>query len=100
MKGEYYVYILTNGGGTVLYVGITNNLAARVDQHAAGEGGAFSRKYQLKRLLYFETYVDVRQAIAREKQIKGWSRRKKESLIRTMNPRLENLRHTLRMVPR
>ena len=100
MKGEYYVYILTNGGGTVLYVGITSNLGARVDQHTAGEGGKFSRKYQLERLLYFETYGDVRQAIAREKQIKGWSRRKKESLIQTMNPKLENLRHTLRTVPR
>jgi putative endonuclease len=68
-----------------------------VDEHAAGFGGEFSERYHLERLVYFETYGDVRQAIAREKQIKGWRRSKKESLIRTMNPSLSNLRPGLRV---
>ncbi len=95
MQKRYFVYILTNAGGTVLYVGFTNDLSGRVDEHAAGCGSAFTKKYRVHRLLYFEEYGDVRQAIAREKQIKGWRRSKKEVLIRSMNPRLENLRPAL-----
>ncbi len=92
---SYYVYILTNAGGTTLYVGITNNLQQRINKHSSGLGGVFTRRYRVCRLLYFEERGDVRQAIAREKEIKGWRRSKKEALIRTMNPKLEDLRPKL-----
>ncbi len=95
MQNRYFVYILTNIGGTVLYVGITNDLCGRIDEHAAGTGSAFTRKYRVHRLLYFEEHLDVRQAIAREKEIKGWSRSKKEALVRSFNPELRNLRPEL-----
>lgn len=95
MKNRYFVYILTNAGGTVLYVGVTNDLCGRVDEHASGVGCAFTKKYRVHQLLYFEEYGEVRQAIAREKEIKGWRRRKKEALVRSMNPTLENLRPDL-----
>jgi putative endonuclease len=88
---EYYVYILTNDAGTVLYVGVTNDLQARLADHAAGVGGEFTRKYRCSQLIYFEVFDDVRQAIDREKQLKGWRRSRKEALIRKANPGLANL---------
>jgi len=69
-----------------LYTGITNNLFRRVQEHKQGEGGQFSGRYKMKKLVYFEIYRDVRTAIAREKQIKGGSRMKKAELISTLNP--------------
>ena len=75
----------------MLYVGITNDLPSRVDRHAAGLGGAFSKNYRLARLLFFETYGDARRAIAREKEIKGWRREKKLDLIESINPGWEDL---------
>jgi len=82
----YYVYILTNLHKTTLYTGVTNNLLRRVDEHKRGEGGIFSRKYHLDRLVYYEIYLDVRVAIDREKQIKGGSRSTKIKLINLINP--------------
>ena len=82
----YYIYIMTNLHNTTLYTGITNNLVRRVQEHKRGEGGKFSREYNLKKLIYFEVFGDVRAAIAREKQIKAGSRMKKLKLIETFNP--------------
>ena len=82
----YFVYIMTNLHNTTLYTGITNNLIRRVQEHKQGEGGKFSGRYKMKKLVYFEIYRDVRSAIAREKQIKGGSRMKKAELISTLNP--------------
>jgi putative endonuclease len=82
----YYIYIMTNLHNTTLYTGITNDLARRVQEHQRGEGGKFSQRYQLKKLVYFEVYEDVKAAINREKQIKGGSRMKKLELIESMNP--------------
>jgi len=82
----YFVYIMTNLHNTTLYTGITNNLFRRVQEHKQGEGGKFSRRYKMKKLVYFETHGNVRTAIAREKQIKGGSRMKKAELISTLNP--------------
>jgi putative endonuclease len=82
----YFVYVMTNLHNTTLYTGITNNLFRRVQEHKQGEGGQFSRRYKMKKLVYFEAYGDVRTAIAREKQIKGGSRMKKAELISTLNP--------------
>lgn len=71
----YYIYIMTNQHHTTLYTGITNNLVRRVFEHKSGTGSKFSRRYNLNKLVYYETFGDVRAAIHREKQIKGGSRR-------------------------
>ena len=83
-----YVYILTNTGRTVLYVGVTNDLNRRMYEHRANNGDAskFTGRYQADLLVYFELLPDATQAIAREKQLKGWTRAKKNALINTLNP--------------
>jgi putative endonuclease len=83
----YFIYILTNASKTVLYTGVTNNLPQRLTEHYLGSGKkAFTHKYKCYYLVYFEStkYIDI--AIKREKEIKGWIRKKKEELIATMNP--------------
>ena len=87
---EYYVYIMTSHSKT-LYVGITNNLAHRVYQHKHKLISGFTSRYNLTRLAYYESTRDVDSAIAREKQIKGWLRKKKIALIESMNPLWEDL---------
>ena len=82
---DYYVYIMTNNSGT-LYVGVTNNLERRVCEHKQGAHSGFTKRYKLTRLVYCESTPDVRAAIQREKEIKGWLRRKKIALIASMNP--------------
>jgi putative endonuclease len=81
----YYVYILA-GESAVLYVGVTRDLAGRLTQHRARRGTAFTAKYNVTRLVYYEVFGTPRAAIAREKQIKGWVRAKKLSLIEKENP--------------
>ena len=85
-----YVYILASRS-RVLYTGITNDLRRRVAQHKAGELPGFTRKNRVSKLVYFEATSDVRVAIAREKQIKGWLRDRKVALIETANPEWEDL---------
>lgn len=87
----YYIYIMTNLHNTTLYTGVNNNLYRRVQEHKRGEGGKFSRKYKLKKLVYFEIYDDVRVAIAREKQIKAGSRMRKLELIESINPEWQDM---------
>jgi len=82
---QYYVYIITNKSGT-LYVGLTNNIRKRVHQHKRKLVEGFTRKYNIDKLLYYETFSDVHSAIAREKIFKGWLRQKKIELINTINP--------------
>jgi len=82
---QYYVYIITNKSGT-LYVGFTNNIRRRIHQHKSKLVDGFTMKYNIDRLLYYETFSDVNSAIAREKMIKGWLRKKKIELINTINP--------------
>ncbi len=91
MSREYYVYIMTNKHNTVLYTGVTNNLARRVCEHKQGLGGRFTSKYKIRKLVYYEVTTDVRAAIAREKQIKSGSRRKKIDLVNGMNPQWKDL---------
>jgi len=88
---QYYVYIMTNKHNTVLYTGVTNNLARRVYEHKEGLGSWFTSKYKVRKLVYYEVTTDVRAAIAREKQIKGGSRRKKIDLVNSMNPEWKDL---------
>jgi putative endonuclease len=87
----YYVYILTNRYNTVLYTGVTNDLYRRVSQHKAGEGSKFTARYHTTKLVYYETYGDVYDAIARRKQIKGGSRQDKIDLVNDVNPNWEDL---------
>jgi putative endonuclease len=81
---------MTNRSGT-LYTGMTNNLHARVYEHKRKLVKSFTSRYNIDRLIYFETYSDVRNAIDREKQIKGWLRAKKIALIESMNPDWQDL---------
>jgi putative endonuclease len=87
--GLYYVYITTNPGKTVLYVGITNDLSRRIFEHSENKGKpeTFAGKYYCYKLLYYETYPDAKIAIAREKEIKNLTRAKKEELISNENPK-------------
>ena len=87
---EYYVYIMTNRSRT-LYTGVTNNLARRVYEHKQKLADGFTKKYNITILAYYEVTPDVRSAIAREKQIKGWLRSKKIALIESMNPQWNDL---------
>ena len=85
-KRQYYVYILESRSG-VLYIGMTNDLAHRVWQHKHGDLPAFTRKYRVTRLVYYETCDRPIHAIEREKQLKRWRREKKMALIDKENPR-------------
>lgn len=83
---DYYVYILTNYDETTFYVGFTSNLSKRIWEHKHKEMKGFSSKYNLVKLVYFEQYSDVNNAIAREKQLKRWHRQWKINLIKENNP--------------
>ena len=89
---NYFVYMLTNADRhTVLYIGITNDLDRRCSEHSLGKGSAFAEQYNAHKLIYFEAHPDPESAIAREKQLKGWSRAKKEALIARSNPECRDL---------
>ena len=83
---EYCVYIMTNAHNTVLYTGMTNNLTRRVYEHKNGLGGIFTKKYNVNKLVYYKVGDNVNAALAREKQIKGGSRKKKIDLVNSVNP--------------
>ena len=85
-----YVYILASRRGT-LYIGVTNNLGRRMYEHKHKLVPGFTNKYKVNRLVYFEEFNRADDAIAREKQLKGWSRPRKVALIESLNPRLEDL---------
>jgi putative endonuclease len=89
-KQLYFVYIMTNQDHTVLYTGVTNNLQRRVIEHKTGKGGSFSKLYNLHKLVYMEAGEEITIAIAREKQIKAGSRKKKVELINSINPDWED----------
>ena len=86
MEKQAYIYILSNRYNRVLYVGITSNLIKRVWEHKNKVVDGFTKRYNLNKLVYYEIYDDIDTAINREKQIKSWPRRKKLTLINTMNP--------------
>ena len=87
----FYVYMLTNRSRVVLYIGVTNGLESRMWWHWNAENNSFVKRYKLDRLVYYEEYADVRDAITREKQLKRWSREKKNDLVRRLNPRWSDL---------
>jgi putative endonuclease len=88
-EGNYYVYITTNPAKTVLYSGVTNNLQRRTIEHYYNRGNkkTFAGKYYCYKLIYYEHFGDIKQAIEREKEIKNMSRERKEKLINSTNPK-------------
>ena len=89
---HYYVYILASVTNVTLYIGVTNDLLRRVYQHKNDmDPDSFSAKYKTHKLVYFEQTADVKSALEREKQLKGWRRSKKNALIETMNPQWKDL---------
>ncbi len=88
---NYCIYITTNPGKTVLYIGVTNDLKRRLFEHHEKKGKAetFEGKYHCYQLVHFEHFLSIKEAIKREKELKGWSRLKKENLIKTTNPNMD-----------
>jgi putative endonuclease len=86
MSRTYYVYILTNQHNTVLYTGVTNDLEERIREHRSPLNRGFTARYRVHKLVYYETFDEILEAIAREKQIKAGSRQKKLDLIVASNP--------------
>ena len=91
MYNRYYIYIMSSLNNTTLYIGVTNDLERRVKEHKSGEIPGFTQKYHCCKLVYFEEYSDIDQAIEREKKLKQWRRDKKDLLIKTKNPDLKDL---------
>ena len=83
---KYWVYIIGNKGATTVYIGVTNNLQRRIAEHKTGAISGYTQRYKCDRLLSFEEYQNIETAIAREKELKGWKRERKENLIATQNP--------------
>ncbi|NGP90237.1 GIY-YIG nuclease family protein [Fodinibius halophilus] len=87
---RYYVYIMSNIS-KMIYTGMTNSLTRRVREHKEKVNEGFTKRYNIHRLVYYEEFQDVREAIAREKEIKGWRREKKVALIEKVNPKWKDL---------
>ena len=87
----YYVYIVTNANHTVLYIGFTNDLTRRIFEHKKKLSPGFTSKYNVDQLVYFEKFDFADPAIKREKQIKGYSRMKKDALVNSFNPEWSDL---------
>ena len=88
---SYWVYILASRPRGTLYVGVTNGIIFRVEQHRAGKGSSFTRKYKVHTLVWFQEFADIREAIQREKTLKEWPRAWKVNLIEEANPQWEDL---------
>ena len=91
MNKEYYIYLTTNKHLNVLYTGVTNNLIRRIYEYKNKLQKGFTKQYCVDRLLYYEICTDITNAILREKQLKGWSRKKKNELIEQLNPEWKDL---------
>jgi len=91
MEKFSYIYMMGSASRRALYAGVTVQLYRRVWQHKNNLGGFFTSKYQCYRLVYFEQFVNIEEAIAREKEIKGWRREKKNKLVESINPEWKDL---------
>lgn len=87
----YYLYILTNWSNKVIYIGVTNNLQRRLYEHKNKLIDGFTKKYNLNKLVYYECFTNINDAIRREKELKKWRREKKNILVETMNPEWNDL---------
>ena len=90
----FYVYIITNEYRTTFYTGVTSNLSNRITEHQLGKGSLFTAKYNLKYLIYFEEFLDIQEAIKREKQLKSWKKNWKIDLVKKLNPELKTIELT------
>ena len=88
---EYFVYFLASRPGGAIYVGVTNDIIRRVHEHRTGAVKGHTKQYKIKRLIYFESYGDIRDALQREKNIKHWSRAWKTNLVAGKNPERRDL---------
>jgi putative endonuclease len=88
---RYFVYIMTSSSLSAMYIGVTNDVGRGVVEHRSGKGSEFAKKYRVTRLVYVEEFENPTDAIAREKQLKGWKRIRKNELVRAANPKWEDL---------
>ena len=88
---NYYVYILANKTNSTVYIGVTNDLMRRLWEHRNDMADGFTKQYHVHKLVYYESTTDVNEAIAREKQLKGWRRARKNDLIESVNPAWKDL---------
>ena len=95
MQKKGYIYFMTNQTNKVLYTGVTNSLKRRVTEHFEGRGSVFTSKYNCNKLVYFEQFPSIEQAIAREKQLKHFKREWKNQLVETINPQWKDLSHSI-----
>jgi putative endonuclease len=91
MEEKGYIYFMTNRTNNVLYIGVTNSLTRRIVEHAEGRGSVFTSKYNCSKLVYFEVFPTIEQAISREKQLKHFKREWKNQLVETVNPEWRDL---------
>ncbi len=94
-QNDYYVYLIANDKKGTIYIGVTNDLERRVLEHKESINKGFSSKYKTNKLVYYESYNDIAEAIEREKQLKKWNRRWKLDLIERDNPNWEDLYYSL-----
>ncbi|MDO4804382.1 MAG: GIY-YIG nuclease family protein [Lachnospiraceae bacterium] len=97
---RYYVYILTNWNNNVMYIGVTNDIQRRLFEHKNKMVDGFTKKYNVDKLVYVEEVSDVYAAIQREKQLKGWTREKKNNLVEGINPKWKDLSEHSRKILR
>ncbi len=91
MEHKGYIYFMANVANSVLYIGVTNSLKRRIGEHAEGTGSVFTYKYNCTKLVYFEAFPDIEQAISREKQLKHFKRAWKNDLVNSFNPTWRDL---------
>ena len=88
---RYWIYVLVSSSHSTMYIGVTNDLGRRIAEHRMGKGSEFVKKYRVTKLVYAEEYEQIEEAIAREKQLKGWKRTRKNELVSAANPKWEQL---------
>lgn len=91
MEGKGYIYFMTNKTNNVLYIGVTNSLKRRIAEHSEGRGSVFTSKYNCSKLVYFEIFPTIKQAVTRERQLKHFKREWKNQLVETINPKWQDL---------
>lgn len=91
MYKHYYVYFMSSNNNSALYIGVTDDIERRVNEHKSGLIPGFTQKYYCSKLVYYEEYSDIDEAISREKQLKKWIRKKKDNLILEKNPTFKDL---------
>ena len=96
---RYWVYIMTSSSLSTMYIGVTNDLGRRVTEHRLGKGGEFVKQYRVTKLVYAKEFEQIEEAIAREKQLKGWKRIRKNELVRAANPEWNDLMPALDPAP-